>query len=47
MLPADSVFEDLEARVVDLDGDARDEIMVVLSPTLAERSWGTSTARAA
>lgn len=30
-LPADSVFEDLEARVADLDGDGRDEIMVVRS----------------
>ncbi len=30
-LPADSVFEDLRPRVVDLDGDGRDEILVVRS----------------
>jgi hypothetical protein len=30
-LPADSVFEDLEPRVMDLDADGRDEIMVVRS----------------
>ena len=30
-LPADFVFEDLRPRVVDLDGDGRDEILVVRS----------------
>ncbi len=30
-LPADSVFEDLRPRVADLDGDGRDEILVVRS----------------
>ena len=30
-LPADSVFEDLRPRVVNLDGDGRDEILVVRS----------------
>jgi hypothetical protein len=30
-LPADSVFEDLQPRVTDLDADGRDEIMVVRS----------------
>ena len=30
-LPAESVFEDLRPRVVDLDGDGRDEILVVRS----------------
>ncbi|MSQ70451.1 MAG: hypothetical protein EXR27_04035 [Betaproteobacteria bacterium] len=30
-LPSDSVFEDLQPRVLDLDGDGRDEIMVVRS----------------
>lgn len=30
-LPADEVFEDREARIVDLDGDARNEVAVVIS----------------
>jgi hypothetical protein len=30
-LPADQVFEDLEPRIVDIDGDGRDEVMVVRS----------------
>ncbi len=30
-LPADSVFEDLRPRVADLDGDGRDEVLVVRS----------------
>lgn len=30
-LPADQVFEDLEPRIVDVDGDGRDEVMVVRS----------------
>lgn len=30
-LPEDSVFEDLYARVIDIDGDGRDEVLVVRS----------------
>jgi hypothetical protein len=37
-LPEDSVFEDLTVRVADLDGDGRDEMLVVRSRLLAGSS---------